>query len=117
LKGVEKMLPTKKFKFAIILFFVILFCGAYAYHLIEGWRYIDSLYFTIATTTTVGYGDFVPQTDIGKIFTMFFSFLGIGFVLYLFTLAGRYVYLTQLFSRLREEKKLGGSKGYKKIKV
>ena len=111
------MQSTKKFKFVIILFFILLFLGAYAYHLIEGWRYIDSLYFTVATATTVGYGDFVPQTDLGKIFTMVFSFLGIGFVLYLFTLAGRYVYLNQLFSRLRQEKKLGGSRGYKKIKV
>jgi len=31
--------------------------------------------------TTIGYGDFSPQTEEGKMFTIFYIFLGIGIVL------------------------------------
>ena len=82
----------KKFAFAIMVFLIFLSGGIFAYSSIEGWRYIDSAYFTIATVTTIGYGDIVPQTDIGKIFTMFFSFFGIGMAFYFFTLFGKYIY-------------------------
>ena len=106
----------KRFTFAIILFFILLFAGAYVYSQIEGWRYIDSVYFTVATVTTIGYGDIVPQTDIGKIFTIFFAFLGIGMVFYFFTLFGRYVYIKQLFAKLRDAKKIKGNRGTKLVR-
>ena len=40
--------------------------GTLFYHAVEGWRFLDALYFSVATLTTVGYGDFTPQTDAGK---------------------------------------------------
>jgi voltage-gated potassium channel len=42
---------------------------------------LDSLYFSVITLTTVGYGDFSPSTRAGNIFTMFYIFIGIGIVL------------------------------------
>lgn len=59
----------------------ILFLGTLVYHNLEGWGYIDSLYFSIITLTTIGYGDFSPQTTEGKLFTIFYIFLGIGIIL------------------------------------
>ncbi len=59
----------------------ILFIGTMVYHNLEGWGYLDSLYFSIITLTTVGYGDFSPQTTGGKMFTIFYIFLGIGIIL------------------------------------
>ncbi|KAB7529640.1 two pore domain potassium channel family protein [Flagellimonas olearia] len=44
----------------------------------EHWSVIDSLYFSVMTMATVGYGDFVPTTDLGKIFTIIYAFLSIG---------------------------------------
>jgi len=92
----------KKFIVAIIIFLVFLSGGILAYSSIEGWRYIDSAYFTIATVTTIGYGDIVPQTDMGKIFTMFFSFFGIGMAFYFFTLFGKYIYKKTFKEELKE---------------
>jgi voltage-gated potassium channel len=40
-----------------------------------------SLYFSVITLTTVGYGDFSPSTKAGKISTMFNIFIGIGIIL------------------------------------
>ena len=82
----------KKFLVAITIFLVLLLGGVFIYSSIEGWGYIDSAYFIVATVTTLGYGDIVPQTDIGKIFTMFFSFFGIAMAFYFFTLFSKYIY-------------------------
>ena len=48
------------------------------YSTLEGWSILDSLYATIITITTVGYGDFSPQTTAGKIFAIVFTLGAIG---------------------------------------
>lgn len=60
---------------------IILISGTSFYHGVEKWRWLDSFYFSVTTLTTVGLGDFAPQTDIGKIFTILYIFLGIGIIL------------------------------------
>jgi hypothetical protein len=47
---------------------------------LEGWPLLDSIYFLTVTITTVGYGDMVPETDAGKIFTVAYALVGIVFV-------------------------------------
>lgn len=59
---------------------VQLIVGMVFYHLVEHWRWLDSLYFSVATLTTVGYGDFSPTTDLSKVFTMGFLITGMGIV-------------------------------------
>lgn len=54
--------------------------GSAVYHFVEGWSWLDSIYFSVITLTTVGYGDFSPQTEMGKIFTMFYVLTGIGII-------------------------------------
>ncbi|MGB0274342.1 MAG: potassium channel family protein [Flavobacteriaceae bacterium] len=55
--------------------------GTVAYRLIEGWSWLDSLYFSVITLTTIGYGDFSPQTDLGKLFTMEYIIVGVALIL------------------------------------
>lgn len=59
---------------------IIIGAGGLFYHNVEGWSWLDSYYFTIITLTTVGYGDFAPQTDLGKLFTMLYVVLGLGII-------------------------------------
>jgi|SRR3989338_6614648 len=87
----------KRILYVVILMMLLLFGGATFYHKFEGWRYIDALYFSAATMTTVGYGDITPKTDAGKIFTIFFVFAGVGMALYGLTL------LAAHFIDIREE--------------
>lgn len=60
---------------------LILGAGTVMYHYLEGWTWLDSFYFSVITLTTIGYGDFSPQTDGGKIFTLFYILIGIGIIL------------------------------------
>jgi voltage-gated potassium channel len=48
------------------------------YRVWEGWSLLDSLYFSVVTIATVGYGDLAPKTALGKIFTIGYIFAGIG---------------------------------------
>ena len=45
------------------------------YH--EYWSLTGSIFYCFTLVTTIGYGSFSPGTDGGKIFTLFYSFLGI----------------------------------------
>ncbi len=84
--------------YIIVVILIFLFGGATFYNYIEGFRYIDALYFSAATMTTVGYGDITPQTDIGKIFTIFYVFIGVGIALYgLSVIAAHFVEIREEF--------------------
>jgi voltage-gated potassium channel len=63
------------------LLFAVWAVGAVFYHLVEGLSYVDAAYFTSMTIATVGYGDFTPKTEIGKIFTSIYVFIGVGIFL------------------------------------
>lgn len=54
--------------------------GSLFYHLVEKLSWVDSLYFTVVTLGTVGYGDIVPHTNFGKLFTSFYILFGIGII-------------------------------------
>ncbi len=41
---------------------------------------VDGLYWVISTVTTVGYGDIVFKSDLGRIFSIFVQLFGIGFI-------------------------------------
>lgn len=56
----------------------IIIIGTIVFHFVEDWKWIDAIYFSVITLTTVGYGDFAPQTDFGKLFTVFYVLSGIG---------------------------------------
>jgi len=59
-----------------------------AYHFLEGWEWIDSLLFAVATITTLGFADLIPRTFWGKIFTIVYILVGVSVGIYLvYTLA------------------------------
>jgi len=63
--------------------FIILVGGA-IYHYLEGWGWLDSIYFVVITLTTIGYGDFAPTTPLTKLITIFYGLNGIILLLLLF---------------------------------
>ncbi|WP_288067901.1 potassium channel family protein [Methanolobus sp.] len=71
--------PEFRSIFTLVIFTLTL--GTITYHSIEGWTWLDSLYFSVITLTTIGFGDLAPATDIGKIFTIIYVFIGLGILL------------------------------------
>ncbi len=52
--------------------------GTIIYSIREDWSIIDSLYFSVMTLTTIGYGDFAPTTSGMRLYTVVYSIMGIG---------------------------------------
>jgi voltage-gated potassium channel Kch len=67
-----------KFRALLFLISIAVIVGTVFYRYTEGWSWLNSVYFTIITITTVGYGDFTPSTVLGKLFTMFYLMLSVG---------------------------------------
>jgi len=57
----------------------------------EIWSYGESLYFTLVTVSTVGFGDMSPQTSGGKVFLIFFTIIGIPLMITVNLSLGGYV--------------------------
>lgn len=68
---------------SILLFLTLIILGIVGYMVIENWRFMDSLYMTIITLATVGYGEVREVSEKGRIFTILLILLGGGFFLYL----------------------------------
>ena len=68
-----------------ILLFIILALGTFGYMFIEDVGFLDGLYMTVITITTVGYDETFPLGTEGRIFTIFLILIGVGFVLYVFS--------------------------------
>ena len=66
------------FRNVLVILLALLVSGTVFYSSVEGWSVIDSLYFSVVTLATVGYGDFVPKTTAGKLFTIIYLFVGIA---------------------------------------
>ena len=50
--------------------------------MIEGWNFLDALYMTVITLTTVGYGEVHEVSRIGQIYTILLIFIGVAFILF-----------------------------------
>jgi voltage-gated potassium channel len=60
---------------AVIIVVVI---GIIGYTVIEGMVLLDAIWMTLETLTTIGYGDIVPKTPQGRIFTLFLIVIGLS---------------------------------------
>ena len=62
--------------FTTLVALIVVATGFYA--IVEGWSLLDSLYFAVIAAATVGFGDFAPQTDLGKVFTILYVLMSVG---------------------------------------
>ena len=67
-----------------LLFLSIILFGTSGYVIIEECSFLDGLFMTVITITTVGFSEVIPLSPIGKIFTIVLIVLGVGFVMFLF---------------------------------
>ncbi|MDA8162500.1 MAG: potassium channel protein [Desulfobacteraceae bacterium] len=74
--------------FSLILTLVIF--GTAGYIIIGGWNFLDALYMTIISITTVGYGEVRPLSPAGRIFTMVLLTMGVGLFFYAVTSLAEY---------------------------
>ena len=86
--GLTAAFSSRRVRVLLALTAMLIGIASVFYHLVEGWGWIDSFYFSVITISTVGYGDFAPQTAIGKLFTSFYVLCGLGLFVTLATSIG-----------------------------
>jgi voltage-gated potassium channel len=72
----------RRFLLTLLVPVLLLVAGTLGYHVLEDWSLFDSLYLTVITLTTVGYGDLHPHTTAGRTFTMFLLLGGVFTLFY-----------------------------------
>lgn len=78
IRALKSLLKDVEFKALLFFVVIILTTGTFFYSQVEKWSLFDSLYFSVTTLTTVGYGDLTPKTVLGKSFTILYIFMGLG---------------------------------------
>lgn len=89
-RAVTRGWSEPEFRGLLYLVFVVVASGTVFYRAAEGWKWVDSLYFTIVTLTTVGYGDLSPSTAGSKIFTVVLILVGVGLLVSFIERIARY---------------------------
>jgi voltage-gated potassium channel len=67
-----------RIRYALLALLVAILFGTIGFHFIEHWPLADSLYVTVQTLTTVGYGDQTPRSGIGRMFAVMVMLIGAG---------------------------------------
>jgi voltage-gated potassium channel len=111
-------IPKKLRNIAMVVVVVILI-GTVGFKIIGGKdkSFLDALYMTAITITTVGYGDVIGLDDkpFGKLFTIIYVFIGAGTIAYLFTTLAAYVIegeIKKVFRRRKMEKHIAKMKDH-----
>ena len=80
-----------KINTAIILLVVLLCIGVVGFKLMTNYSWIDSLYMTVITITTVGFGEVAPLDEESKIFTIFLILASVIIVGYAIKVITEYI--------------------------
>ena len=106
---------TRHLVFCISISILILAAGTFGYMAIEGWPFIDAIYMTVITISTVGFKEVNQVGEGGRIFTIILVFCGVGFSLYVaaavvqFMVEGR---IRIILGRRRLDKKIDRLKNH-----
>src|SRR5256885_4373027 len=72
----------REFLFALCVPLLLMTIGTTGYMRIEHWRFLESLYMTVITITTVGFGEVHPLHSEGRGFTLALALVGVFTLLY-----------------------------------
>ncbi|WP_456473046.1 potassium channel family protein [Methanocaldococcus sp.] len=85
------METSKKIIIVVIFTIALILTYAYLISIIESVDFFTALYFSVITITTTGYGDFTPKTFLGRLLTIIYLCVGVGIVMYLFSLIAEFI--------------------------
>ncbi|MDU5922416.1 MAG: ion channel, partial [Finegoldia magna] len=79
------MEEKRKLKFILYAFALLLIVGVVGYMILLKVDFIDALYMTVITISTVGFGEIGTTSSWSELFSIIMIFLGVGIVGYAFT--------------------------------
>lgn len=92
----EGSLIVRTFVRVILPLLVVPVVGTLGFMWIEGWEFLDSLYMSVITITTVGYEEVRPLSDAGRVFVVGYLVIGLGIFAFCMTQLGEFILRGQL---------------------
>jgi len=89
---------------AVSLLLFILIIGILGYRFLSNYTWIDAVYMTVITITTVGFSEIVPLDDVGKIFTIFLILTSVSIYIFAVSILTEYVANGNIFKDLKTKK-------------
>ena len=98
-------MTRRRLLFAAAIVASIIAAGAIGFRFFEHFDWLDSVYTSAQTVTTVGYGDLAPKTPGGRVFAIILMLTGVGTVLYALTVMAQSVLQSELVAALGQRRK------------
>ena len=89
---------------AISLLLILLVIGVLGFRFMSHYTWIDALYMTVITITTVGFGEVQPLDDTSKIFTIFLILNSVVIVGYALTIITEFILSRNNIEELKQKK-------------
>ena len=102
--------PLRQLKAALLALVLLVIFGSAGYMTVEGWSFLDSLYMTITTISTVGYMEVHPLSSTGRLFTLLLIVSGVTVLFYTIGRLAQVMFEGQFqryFGRMKVEKQIG----------
>lgn len=106
--ALRRGLSDPQFRALSFLVVVLLASGTVFYWRFEDWTVLDSLYFSVITLTTVGYGDLAPTTAPTKIFTIVYVLIGLGILVSFLSLVAGHAVEARMERADKRKREKGG---------
>jgi voltage-gated potassium channel len=110
-----RMHSFRRIIISVTVLLLLIVTGTAGYMTIEGWPLLDSLYMTITTVATVGFGEVHPLSNGARIFTLFLIITGVSVFFYLVGSVAQIMFegqIQQLIGRKKVEKKIDALSGH-----
>lgn len=101
--------PLRQLREAILALFLLVLLGSAGYMSVEGWSFLDALYMTVTTITTVGYREVHPMSQTGRMFTLLVIVSGVTVLFYTVGKIAQVMFEGQFqryFGRMKVEKQI-----------
>jgi len=93
-----------KIETAIALLILLLFIGVVGFRVMSNYSWVDAIYMTVITVTTVGFGEDHPLDPQAKIFTVFLILTSVVIVGYAFKIITEYIISKNNLAELKQKK-------------
>ncbi len=107
--------PLRQLRTALLALIMLVAFGSVGYISVEGWPFLDSLYMTVTTISTVGYMEVHPLSPAGRLFTMVLIVSGVTVLFYTVGKIAQVMFEGQFqryLGRQKVEKKIESLKGH-----
>ncbi|WP_047544983.1 potassium channel family protein [Psychroserpens sp. Hel_I_66] len=89
---------------AVFLLVLMMLVGVFGFKIISDYSWVDAIYMTVITITTVGFGEVQPLDDNAKVFTIFLILASVVILGYAITVITEYILSKNDFEELKQKK-------------